>query len=654
MTGGSDLAFTAVWSLDIGESVLGPGASAFAFDTSGAADWFVDETKSADGDGKSMRSGAIGTSALSVLTATAKSAGTLSFKWACSCDEINYAWCSFAVNGVEKGRIGGNANWATVEIDVAAGNVLTWTYRKESSAYDVGSDCAWVDALSFGRKTTVTFVAEGGTPGTTNVVAFAGEQIGELPYPTWTNYSLDYWKDPTNGVVTTSWIVPDEAVTLTAVTKAKEWRVVYDLEGGTAVTVTNESYKTGATFALPGADSATKDGYALAGWSYGGKTYDPGATFTVTGGSDLAFTAEWAIDYAAILNCSGQGLEFESSGDLVWIAADNAGDDDGTLQSGWIVERQSSVFKIKVPAGGTLAFEWRTSFDNGGNQYAYCEIKKNADVVDSVSTAQVSRWTRREFTLNAGDEVLLSFVKGAGAYSKPNSGAGEDRVLIKSFVWTPDKQPEYDFTISWDSTTGVLGAAYSIEDGDQDVAAENGVAVAVPDGKAITVVGLADTNNWYYIDGGTGTWSVAGSTIVTAAKRNAATPATAEEVGLSGAFADADANVVSNVMAWAQANGKTVSDVNAMTFSASGDPIGDDATAYLLNCAPSEIAAESANFNVKSISVDGEGNLTLSPADGSAYGNGKVEVRYSATLTGEYTTEKPAGTQCFIKLYLVK
>jgi len=46
--------------------------------------------------------------------------------------------------------------------------------------------------------------------------------------------------------------------------------------------------------------------------------------------------------------------------------------------------------------------------------------------------------------------------------------------------------------------------------------------------------------------------------------------------------------------------------------------------------------------------------VTLSPADGSAYGNGKVEVRYSATLTGEYTTAKPAEGPCFIRLFLVK
>ena len=362
------------------ETTLGPGASAFAFEMGGSADWVVDETKSSDGDGASMRSGAIAKGKNTVLKATALSSGTLTFDWACSCDEPGYSGLTLAVNGVKCGdTICEDTDWTEVVVDVKAGDVLTWTYEKSVSAYDAGDsgapawmqDCAWVDNFRFGKNT-------------------------------------------------------------------KEWRVTYDLAGGSSETATNASYAAGTTFSLPDAGSATKDGYALVGWTDGATTYDPGDAFTVPGGSDLSFTAVWAVDYAAILNCSGQGIGFASSGDLVWIAAGNEGDEDGTLQSGWIVESQSSVFKVKVPADGTLAFEWRTSFDNGGEQYAYFEIKKNDEDGDRVSTDQVSNWARRVFALKAGDEVLFSFVKGRDAYSKPRSEAGEDRVLIKSFVWTPD------------------------------------------------------------------------------------------------------------------------------------------------------------------------------------------------------------------------
>ena len=123
---------------------------------------------------------------------------------------------------------------------------------------------------------------------------------------------------------------------------------------------------------------------------------------------------------------------------------------------------------------------------------------------------------------------------------------------------------------------------------------------------------------------------------------------------LLSAFADADSAEVSKVMTWAQANGKTVADVNSMLFSPTGDPTTDDAAAYLLNCASADIATETAKFKVTSFSVDASGNISITPADGNAYGNGSVEVRYSSTLGGEYTTTKPVGNQCFIKVFLVR
>ena len=655
-----NVTMVALWKLSGLDEVLGPSADLFAFDTSGAADWFVTDGKSYDTGGASMRSGEIGAGATSVLSATAKGSGTLSFRWSCSCDEPGYAALIFAVNGSERLRIGNETDWTLVEdIDISAGDTLTWTYWKDSTAWAVGSDCGWVDAVSFGKKTTVTFVADGGTPATSNVVAFAGEPIGELPYPTWQNYSLDHWADPTGGVVTASWIVPDENVTLVAVTKDKEWRVTYDLAGGTAVTVSNESYKAGATFALPGAGSATKDGYALAGWTDGTATCEPGAIRTVPGGDDLAFVAVWQPDYASALDCGGSGIRFASGGDAEWtVQPEKVSAGETALRSGKITASFSSGceswLEATIVGTGTLSFDWAVSCDE--IDYAFASVSLNGELVAKIANASGhDAYETVPLALTEETNVVRwVFRKEANAYNEGQPGAGQDRAWLDNLVWTPDAPPEYEFTVSWDSTAGVLGAKYSIEDGDQNADAVNGVAISVPDGKTITVAGIPDTNNWYYIDGGTGTWSVAGATIVTAAKRNAATPATAEEVGLSGAFANADANVVSNVMAWAQANGKTVADVNAMTFSASGDPIGDDATAYLLNCAVNEIETEAAKFKVTSISVDGEGNVTVTPADDSSYGNGHVEARYSETPDGSYTTEKPKGSSCFIKLFLVK
>ena len=420
----------------------------------------------------------------------------------------------------------------------------------------------------------------------------------------------------------------------------------------------------GATFALPGADSATKDGYALAGWSDMTATYAPGATFTVLGGTDLSFAAVWQPDYASALDCKDTGLTFLSGGDAEWVVqSDKASAGATAIRSGAIggsgttaSSACSSWVKTTVTGAGTLSFDWAVSCDDGynGEKYAWAAYSVNGGEPHVIYGRADASWRSVSIELPDGENVVSwTFDKVKDAYNASSGQAGEDCAWLDNVKWTP---AEYKFTVDWSADSGVLGAMYSIEDGDQDVAAENGVAIAVPDGKAITVAGLADTNNWYYIVSGAGTFTAEGSTTIVAAKRDPATPVTAAEVGLSadGAFGNADSNEVAKVMSWAQTNGKTVSDVNAMTFSETGDAVGDDAAAYLLDCAPDEIAAESANFKVTSISVDGEGNVTLSPADGSVYGNGHVEARYSETPDGEYTTEKTKGNSCFIRLFLVK
>ena len=598
-----DVTLVALWRLSGLDEVLGPSVVSFAFDTSGDANWFVDATKSADGDGKSMRSGKIGgdgkmalAPCASVLSAAAKSSGTLTFDWTVQCDDYQeYATLSFAVNGTVKGTINGvMEDWATVEVDVSAGDELTWTFAKKKDAYNkangnVGEDCGWVDNFRFGSKTTVTFVAEGGTPSTTNVVAFAGERIGELPYPTWPDYSLDHWADPTGGVVTAAWIVPETAVTLTAVTKAKEWRVVYDLAGGTAVTVTNESYKTGATFALPGADSATKDGFALTGWTDGSTAYAPGESFTVQGGSDLAFTAVWQQDYASALDCSGKGIKFASGGNAEWsVQSDKVKVGLTALRSGKITASSSAGCETWIEATvlgtGTLSFDWAVSCDE--IKYAFASVSLNGGLVAKIAEKSGhDAYETVTLTLTEATNVVRwTFKKEKDAYNEGNASAGQDRAWLDNLVWTPDAPVDFSEAVVTETTT--------------------------PANLGIT----------------------------------------------EGAFADekpGSENLV-KLVAWAQANDKTVADVNAMTFGASGDPVGVDAEAYLLNCAPADVATEAAKFKILSFAVNSDDTISIEPADGDSYGNGYVEIRYSADIGGEYMTAKPLGNTCFIRLFLVK
>ena len=371
-------------------------------------------------------------------------------------------------------------------------------------------------------------------------------------------------------------------------------------------------------------------------------------------------------DYASALDCNAKGVAFATGGNAEWaIQTSKASVGASALVSGAIGGNDStsatackSWVEATFVGAGTLEFQWAVSCDDGyeGTLYAWAECTLNGEAAkgtDKIYGTKDASWRSVTLTLPEGtNTVRWTYAKIENAYNKSSGNAGEDCAWLDGLVWTPDTPPEYSFTVNWGE--GVLGARYSIEGGVQNADAENGVAISVPDGMTISVEGLADSNNWYVVSGGTGTFDAEGSTTITAQKRSPSDSATAAEVGLTGAFANADTNEVAKVMEWAQENGKTVSDINAMTFSASGDPLDDDAKAYLLDCAPEDVEDEAANFKVTSFSVDAEGNIVITPSDGSVYGNGSVEVRYSATIGGEYTTVKPAGGQCFIKLYLVK
>ena len=89
--------------------------------------------------------------------------------------------------------------------------------------------------------------------------------------------------------------------------------------------------------------------------------------------------------------------------------------------------------------------------------------------------------------------------------------------------------------------------------------------------------------------------------------------------GITGDLANADAGALAT---WAKAN--------SVSYSEKGGIITD---AFLLNCANSAAAvtAAKANFKVTAIAVNGT-TVTITPADGSKYGNGKVVVQGSATL----------------------
>jgi len=86
-------------------------------------------------------------------------AGNISF-WYKVSSESNYDWLTFYIDDVEAGSWSGTVDWTQATYPLATGtHVLKWEYSKDVSLSS-GSDCGWIDDISFPASTNPTRGAE--------------------------------------------------------------------------------------------------------------------------------------------------------------------------------------------------------------------------------------------------------------------------------------------------------------------------------------------------------------------------------------------------------------------------------------------------------------------------------------------------------------
>lgn len=111
--------------------------------------------------------------------------------------------------------------------------------------------------------------------------------------------------------------------------------------------------------------------------------------------------------------------------------------------------------------------------------------------------------------------------------------------------------------------------------------------------------------------------------------------------GITNALATADAKAVAT---WAEANNVAYADKGSILPEA-----------FLLNCANTQAAIDeaAANFKITAITVSGD-TVTIAPADGADYGNGKVVIEGTATLSPISWHAKTDGDHFFRATLVVK
>ena len=157
--------FVAVGSVQastFGEALNSP---ALTFTTGGNSIWFIETTDTHDG-AMAMQSGIIGNSQSTWLQTQITGPGTLSFWWKVS--SYTGDVMKVSLDGAPlKSITGTGGTWVQYAIVIPSGtHTIKWEYVKDSNTYS-GTDCAWLDQVTFASGPEITFGDALNSPGLT-------------------------------------------------------------------------------------------------------------------------------------------------------------------------------------------------------------------------------------------------------------------------------------------------------------------------------------------------------------------------------------------------------------------------------------------------------------------------------------------------------
>ena len=307
-------------------------------------------------------------------------AGTLSFWWKTSCEEMDeeygdwFDYAAFSVDGAETAKIAGESGWRKVEcaVEGAGEHGLVWAFVRDDYDED-GADwenALWVDGVEWTpAPVTLSFDAGGATEGATP-----------------------------------------------------------------AAVVKYEGY----ALALPGPGTLADPPRVFAGWSDGESVYAAGATY-VFGSADAVLTAVWTLQTWTLAEAvDAPALVFATGGDADWAVDATAGWTNGvSAKSGSVTNSQASWIETTVSGAGTLAFRWKVLggiYRNTPFAYAKAEV----DGTPASSTHLTDGWEAQALDIvGAGPHTIRWTYLRTSARDCDGDCAWLDGV-----AWTPAGAPD--------------------------------------------------------------------------------------------------------------------------------------------------------------------------------------------------------------------
>lgn len=233
--------------------------------------------------------------ASSTLTLTFTADTYLSFEYAVS-SEKGYDFFTISHNGTQLVNTSG-INGGSLQLEMHNGDVLTFTYKKDSSGNE-NDDCAYVWNFSATEPVTVTFHANDGTDATETQGFFGPAALRLNSFTKDHGVFLGWSATPGGEVVYTDGQTidkPEQPLALYAV-----WAdaFVVSFDGCGSVNVI-QGQPLGAS-AMPA--DPTRTGYIFSGWTCNGASFDPAVPVT----GDMTCQAQWTpITYTVSFAANG-------------------------------------------------------------------------------------------------------------------------------------------------------------------------------------------------------------------------------------------------------------------------------------------------------------------------------------------------------------
>lgn len=229
----------------------------------------------------------------STLTLTFTEDACISFQYKASTEE-SYDKLTIALNGSTKATASGDTGWRSMTVEAAAGDKLTFSYKKDGSG-DKNDDTCYLKSFSLKESVLITFHANNGTEDTITQKVYGTTTLKANRFTKDHGLFLGWALSPEGAKVYSdgeSIEKPEGNLDLYALW-AHGWEVTFEGVKTLLVAVDTPAGE---------APVPTKEGYVFGGWFNGDVAYDPVAPVTC----DTTYTAKWTpISYTVVFEGNG-------------------------------------------------------------------------------------------------------------------------------------------------------------------------------------------------------------------------------------------------------------------------------------------------------------------------------------------------------------